>query len=273
MHPISNWEFMRCLRGEMQGELCTFAGSLSAGDGCGALPSSRCCTSGPLWWFAGTHLWYVSHAPNAPCIWIQVRVKWWNDRTSSWRTWWLPVWSHLSSSSLTLARRLYAENWPENPTFEDWYNDTIHIFNQRVSMVNLSQTLIAVRGHYPRSAHPAYAECGQGLEVWELQLWAYMLHDCLQTDTCVSQMFVRELRSFLGIQNPTSWRSLRSDPLCSNSRCSTFAAAEAKTLTTTSVYTPPEVKAKTAVPFSEVLRSIFFNGFLAKMQLSLAWSK
>lgn len=43
--------------------------------------------------------------------------------------------------------------------------DTIHIFNQRVSMVNLSQTLIAARGHYPRSAHPAYAECGQGLEV------------------------------------------------------------------------------------------------------------
>ena len=135
--------------------------------------------------------------------------------------------------------------------------DTIHIFNQRVSMVNLLQTLIAVRGHYPRSAHPAYAECGQGLEVWELQLWAYMLHDCLQTDTCVSQM---ELRSW-GHKKSHILESSGAVPLCSNSRCSTFAAAEAKTLTTTSVYTPPEVKAKTAVPFSEVLRSIFSMGF------------
>lgn len=86
--------------------------------------------------------------------------------------------------------------------------DTIHIFNQRVSMVNLSQTLIAARGHYPRSAHPAYAECGQGLEVWELQLWAYILHDCLQTDTCVSQMFVREKkRSWGHTKSKKSWKA------------------------------------------------------------------
>ena len=178
----------------------------------------------------------------------------WNDRTSSWRTWWLPVWSHLSSSSLTLARRLSDENWP-NLWRLIQYTFLTNGFPWWISL-----TLIAVRGHYPRSAHPAYAECGQGLEVWKLQLWAYMLHDCLQTDTCVSQMFVRELRSW-GHTKSHILESSGATPYVPNSRCSTFAAAEAKTLTTTSVYTPPEVKAKTAVPFSEVLRSIFSMGF------------
>ena len=138
--------------------------------------------------------------------------------------------------------------------------DTIHIFNQRVSMVNLLDTDSCSR---PLSTISAPSICRVWPGSWSVRTSTLSLHvtwlstnwHLCFTDVCKG---AKKLRAY---KIKKILESSGAVPLCSNSRCSTFAAAEAKTLTTTSVYTPPEVKAKTAVPFSEVLRSIFSMGF------------